>query len=167
MVALDYGRKEMLSIIHEKMEEYDGIKELPQIISDMVSGKQEGYIKAYFDSLFSGNGTMSGMRFSVYCSDKMAFEDPAIIRQQEIIMPWLAGFHVTDVYGAICDAWPVKPIDAATKKPFYSNVPVLLGRAVWMMPAGLSYDDTLSSLLPKQPTTSIHDTPSWPVAELS
>ena len=67
------------------------------------------------------------MRVSVYCSDKMAFEDPAIIEQQQIVMPWLAGFHVNDVYRTVCESWPVKPIDAGTKKPFYSNVPVLLG----------------------------------------
>jgi pimeloyl-ACP methyl ester carboxylesterase len=127
MVTLNYGRNELLSIIHSKLEDYDGIKELPQIISDMISGQQERYVKEYFDGVFSGNGGTSGMRLSVYCSDKMAFEDAAIIHQQEIVMPWLAGFHVNDVYRAVCDAWPVKPIDAATKKPFYSNVPVLLG----------------------------------------
>jgi pimeloyl-ACP methyl ester carboxylesterase len=126
-VTLDYGRNELLSIIHDKMEDYDGIKELPQIIGDLISGQQERYIKAYFDGVFSGNGATSGMRLSVYCSDKMAFEDLAIIQQQEIVMPWLAGFHVNDVYRAVCDSWQVKPIDAVTKKPFYSNVPVLLG----------------------------------------
>jgi pimeloyl-ACP methyl ester carboxylesterase len=126
-VTLDYGRNELLSIIHDKIEDYDGIKELPQIISNMISGQQERYIKAYFDGVFSRNGATSGMRLSVYCSDKIAFEDPAIIQQQEIVMPWLAGFHVNDVYRAVCDSWPVKPIDAVTKKPFYSTVPVLLG----------------------------------------
>jgi hypothetical protein len=34
---------------------------------------------------------------------------------------------VNDVYGAVCDAWGVKPISAATKKPYYSSVPALLG----------------------------------------
>ena len=126
-VTLNYGRSELLSIIHDKVEDYDGIKELPQIINDMIDGQQEPYVKAYFDGVFSGSGSISGMRLSVYCSDKMAFEDPAIIKQQETIMPWLAGFHVNDVYGAVCDAWRVKPINAATKKPYYSNVPALLG----------------------------------------
>jgi pimeloyl-ACP methyl ester carboxylesterase len=126
-VTLDYGRNELLSVIHNKVEDYDGIKELPQIISDMINGHQEGYIKAYFDGVFSGNGTTSGMRLSVYCSDKMAFEDPTIIQQQGVVMPWLAGFHVNDVYRAVCDVWPVRPIDASIKKPFYSDVPVLLG----------------------------------------
>ena len=126
-VILSYGRSELLSILHGKVEDYDGIKALPQIISDMIDGRQEPYVKAYFDGVFSWSGSISGMRLSVYCSDKMALEDPAIIKQQETVMPWLAGFHVNDVYGAACDAWRVKPISAATKKPFYSNVPVLLG----------------------------------------
>ena len=103
-VSLNYGRSELLSIIHGKVEDYDGIKELPQIINDMIDGHQEPYVKAYFDGVFSGGGSISGMRLSVYCSDKMAFEDPAIIKQQETVMPWLAGFHVNDVYGVVCDA---------------------------------------------------------------
>lgn len=93
-VTLDYGRSELLSILHDKVEDYDGIKELPQIINDMIDGRQEPYVKAYVDSVFSGNGSISGMRPSVYCSDKMAFEDPAIIKQQEVVMPWMVGFHV-------------------------------------------------------------------------
>ncbi|HLH09489.1 MAG TPA: alpha/beta fold hydrolase [Terriglobales bacterium] len=126
-VALNYGRSELLSILHDKVEDYDGIKALPQTINDMIDGRQEQYVKAYFDGVFSGSGSISGMRLSVYCSDKMAFEDPDIIKQQETVMPWLAGFHVNDVYGAVCDAWRVKPISATTKKPYYSNVPALLG----------------------------------------
>jgi pimeloyl-ACP methyl ester carboxylesterase len=126
-VILNYGRSELLSIIHGKVEDYDGIKALPQIISDMIDGRQETYIKAYFDGVFSGSGSLSGMRLSVYCSDKMAFEDPAIIKQQESILPWLAGFHVNDVYGAVCGAWQVKAIGANTKEPYYSDVPALLG----------------------------------------
>jgi hypothetical protein len=127
IVTLDYGRSELLSILHGKVEDYDGIKELPQIISDMIDGRQEPYMKAYFVGVFSGTGSISGMRLSVYCSDKMAFEDPATIKQQEIVLPWLAGFHVNDVYGAVCDAWQVKPINETTKKPYFSNIPVLLG----------------------------------------
>jgi len=126
-VTLDYGRSELLSIIHDKLEDYDGIKELPQIIYDMIDGRQELYVKAYFDGVFSASGSISGMRLSVYCSDKMAFEDSATIKQQETVLPWVAGFHVNDVYGGVCDAWRVKPIDEATKKPYYSNVPALLG----------------------------------------
>jgi hypothetical protein len=93
----------------------------------MIVGKQETYVKAYFDRIFSDDRATSGMRLSVYCSDKIAFEDPAIIDQQNVIMPWLAGFHVNDVYPAVCKTWPVRSINQITKKPFYSDAPVLLG----------------------------------------
>jgi pimeloyl-ACP methyl ester carboxylesterase len=126
-VTLNYGRNEMLAILKGKLEDYDGIRELPGIVTDMIRGHQEPYLKTYFDGVFSTNGAVSGMRLSVYCSDKIAYADPAIIRQQEAIFPWLAGFHVNDVYPASCTVWQVKPISATTKKPFYSNVPVLLG----------------------------------------
>jgi hypothetical protein len=52
--ALDYGRNELLNIIMTRPEDYDGIKELPQIMNDMTSGHQEQYINAYFDGVFSG-----------------------------------------------------------------------------------------------------------------
>jgi len=148
LVALQYGRSELLGILHAKVEDYDGIKELPQVVSDMVDGQQERYIKAYFDGVFSGNGTLSGMRLSVYCSDKMAFEDPAIIHQQEIAMPWLAGFHVNDVDGNICKAWSVQPVDVTTKKPFYSNVPALLGAGGLDDACRPLYNDMIHHYLP-------------------
>jgi pimeloyl-ACP methyl ester carboxylesterase len=147
-VTLDYGRSELLSIIHDKVEDYDGIKELPQIINDMIEGRRDPYVKAYFDGVFSGNGSISGMRLSVYCSDKMAFEDPAMIKQQATVVPWLAGFHVNDVYGAVCDAWQVKPINEATKKPYYSSVPALLGAGGLDDACRPLYNDLIHHYLP-------------------
>src|SRR5260370_179441 len=55
-VVLNYGRNELLGVIHEKLEDYEGIKQLPQVISDLIGGRQEPYLKAYFDGVFSGNG---------------------------------------------------------------------------------------------------------------
>ena len=127
VVTLHYGRNELLSVLKGKLEDYDEVKELPQVVRDMMAGKRERYVKEYFDGVFGGSGSISGMRLSVYCSDKMAFEDAALIAQQESAMPWLAGFHVNDVYAATCRVWKVKPIEASTKKPFYSAVPALLG----------------------------------------
>jgi pimeloyl-ACP methyl ester carboxylesterase len=124
---LSYGRSELLAILHGYAEDYDKIKEIPKFLEDVISGHPETYIKAYFDDVFSGNGGASGMRFSVYCSDKLAYADPMVIKQQEQIAPWLAGFHINDVYLSISKVWQVKAIKASTKKPFYSNVPALLG----------------------------------------
>jgi pimeloyl-ACP methyl ester carboxylesterase len=123
----NYGRSELLAILHGYTEDYDKIKEIPKYLEDVLSGHQESYIKAYFDDVFGGNGGASGMRFSVYCSDKLAYADPIVIKQQEQIAPWLAGFQVNDVYLSISKVWHVRAIKASTKKPFYSNVPALLG----------------------------------------
>jgi pimeloyl-ACP methyl ester carboxylesterase len=147
-VTLNYGRSEMLAVLKGKLEDYDGIQELPHIVNNMISGQQAPYLKAYFDGVLSNNGSLSGMRLSVYCSDKMAFADPAIIRQQETVLPWLAGFHVNNVYQASCNAWPVEPISAATKKPFYSNVPVLLGAGQLDDACRPTYNDRIHQYFP-------------------
>lgn len=38
----------------------------------------------------------------------------------------MKGYHINDVYKEMCDCWNVPPINARTKKPFYSSKPVLL-----------------------------------------
>ena len=108
------------------MEDYYKIKEIPEIVTQMMAGNHEIFIKEYLDGVFNGGGS-SGMRLSVYCSDKMAFANGKIIRQQESLLPYLSGFHVNDVYKEMCDCWQVAPIAASTKQPFYSNAPILLG----------------------------------------
>ncbi|HVW15012.1 MAG TPA: alpha/beta fold hydrolase [Mucilaginibacter sp.] len=147
-VRLYYGRRELLEIIHGAAEDFYGIKTVPYIISAMIKGNHAPYLKTYFDGLFGNHGGASGMRFSVYCSDKMAYADPDIIAQQEKIMPYLAGFHVNDVYGPICDCWKVKAIDTATKKPFYSNVPALLGAGGMDDSCRPLYNDLIHQYLP-------------------
>lgn len=147
-VELNYGRSELLSILHGKLEDYDGVQTLAQVVRDMMDGKQDTYIKDYFDGLSAANGSISGMRLSVYCSDKTAYADPSLIHQQESILPWLAGFHVNDVYKATCDAWPVEPINVATKKPFYSNLPALLGAGELDDACRPIYNDMIHHYLP-------------------
>ena len=145
---LTYGRSELLAILHGYIEDYAQIKQIPKLLEDVISGHPETYIKAYFDDVFSGNGGASGMRFSVYCSDKLAYADPAVIKKQEQIAPWLAGFHVNDVYLSISKIWQVKPIKASTKKPFYSIVPVLLGAGGMDDSCRPSYNDMIHHYMP-------------------
>lgn len=40
--------------------------------------------------------------------------------------PYMEGYHINDVYKAMCDCWPSLPILATTKQPFYSDKPALL-----------------------------------------
>jgi len=125
-IHVKYGRNELLSVLHGYMEGHDQIKEVPNLLTEMISGNHKAYIKAYLDGVFNGYAGESGMRMSVYCSDKMAYANKNTIYQQEQIQPYMAGFHVNDVYLPMCTCWQVASIAVETKKPFYSNTPALL-----------------------------------------
>lgn len=126
-MQVHYYRNELISVVKGALEDYPRIKDVPYIVTELIKGHHEQYIKGLLDGVFSGNGYTSAMRLSVYCSDKMAYSRRAIIAEQEVVYPYMAGFHVNDVYGPLCDCWNVPAIQSSVKAPFYSNVPVLLG----------------------------------------
>ncbi len=110
------------------MEGYYQIKEVPELLTEMISGNHKPYIKAYLDGVFNGYAGESGMRMSVYCSDKMAYAIMRVLStsRNKFNPTWQRFYHVNDVYLPMCSCWQVAPIAAETKKPFYSNTPALL-----------------------------------------
>ena len=38
----------------------------------------------------------------------------------------MKGYHINDVYKAMCDCWDVPPIKASTKQPYYSFKPAFI-----------------------------------------
>jgi len=38
----------------------------------------------------------------------------------------MKGYHINDVYKAMCECWNVPPIKPSTKEPYYSDKPALL-----------------------------------------
>jgi hypothetical protein len=65
------------------------------------------------------------MRLSVYCSEQIAYSDKKKIKEQDKILPWLAGYPFNNVNHTICDCWRVKPEPAYVKTPVYSKIPAL------------------------------------------
>lgn len=126
ILKIKYGRNELLKIIQNTIEDYPKIKDVPYLITELIRGNHEPYIREYLNDVFAGYGGPSGMRMSVYCSDKMAYANKSLIYQQEKIQPYMAGYHVNDVYLDLCNCWQVPPIKPETKRAFYSNVPILL-----------------------------------------
>ena len=143
-----YGRKELLQILHGYIEDYYKIKEIPYFITEAIKGNHLPFVRDYFDGVFRGAGGPSGMRMSVYCSDKMAYASPLAINRQEQLMPYLAGFHVNDVYLQLCNCWQVKPINADTKTPFFSNTPALLGAGGMDDSCRPVYNDMIHQYMP-------------------
>ncbi|SDE42817.1 TAP-like protein [Dyadobacter soli] len=125
-IRIKYMKNELLTIILDKLYDDSGRKELPRIIADLESGNHQPYMRRYFDDFFRRNGAPDGMRLSVYCADQTAYHSEKVRRDLDKIYPYLAGFHINDVYREMCDCWKVPPINPATKQPFYSDKPVLL-----------------------------------------
>ena len=60
------------------------IAQIARVIEDIISGKQEAYIKNYLDGVFENGDGPSGMRLSVYCATRCTTIKKLFIRQ---IMP--------------------------------------------------------------------------------
>lgn len=120
---IQYTRNDLLDIIDNG---FGRPKELPGRINDMITGNHAALIKEKLDGIFSGGNGPSGMRMSVYCADQTAYHREEVLKETSNAYPYMAGYHINDVYRALCDCWNVPPIKATTKQPYYSSKPVLL-----------------------------------------
>jgi len=125
-IQLMYGKDELMDIVLDGLSAY-GFKTLPQTMNDLIEGKHSPYVNRIIDGYFSADQSLShGMRYSIYCSEQIAYSDPALINKQSALFPWLAGFAFNSPDKALCDCWKVKPEPASIKNPVYSTVPVLI-----------------------------------------
>jgi len=125
-IMVQYTKNELLDVIEGYLLDYKRLKDLPFVITEMIKGHHDVYIRKKLDDIFNKNTAPDGMRISVYCADEAAYHNEAIIRQLYHVYPYMEGYHINDVYKAICDCWPSPPIDPLTKQAFYSDKPVLL-----------------------------------------
>jgi hypothetical protein len=124
---VQYTRNDLLNVIENNMFDYPKIKEIPYVITELIKGHHDIYIKEILDGIFINKPGPSGMRISVYCADQTAYHDEAILHQLNNAYPYMKGYHINDVYREMCDCWKVPPITIQTKQPYYSGKPVLLG----------------------------------------
>ncbi|PSR51948.1 alpha/beta hydrolase [Adhaeribacter arboris] len=124
--TLLYSKNELLDAIFDRLttSEY---QKVPEVIADLVSGQHEKYVQQVLRGKFSGNKSLSyGMRLSVYCSEQIAFSNPEKIKEQDKILPWLAGYPFNNVNHPICACWQVQPAPRYVKTPVYSSIPALI-----------------------------------------
>lgn len=118
---IQYTRNELLDILVNT-----SINRLPYIITEMISGNHDEYIKQKLDGIFADDNGPSGMRLSVYCADQTAYHSENVLSQFYEAFPYLKGYHINDVYKELCDCWQVPPVKPETKQPYYSTKPALL-----------------------------------------
>jgi hypothetical protein len=123
---VQYTRNDLLNVVVNAFFDQSHIKDIPYLITQLIRGNHQPYVKGGLEYLINKNNGPSGMRISVYCADQTAYHDEAILDQVYGPYPYMKGYHINDVYKAMCDCWKVPPINPQTKKPFYSAKPVLL-----------------------------------------
>ncbi|WP_460926600.1 alpha/beta fold hydrolase [Spirosoma agri] len=120
-INIQYTRSDLLGILVRAPT-----KDIAYIVTELIRGNHAPYVKPMLDRLFAGGVGPSGMRISVYCADQATYHRETVIRQLYETYPYLRGYHINDVYKAMCDCWRVAPVKAETKEPFYSTKPALL-----------------------------------------
>jgi pimeloyl-ACP methyl ester carboxylesterase len=124
---IQYTRNDLLDIIEGQLFNVRGIKDIPYMVTEIINGRPDPYIRHRLDNFFDPPDGPNGMRLSVYCADQTAYHEEAILSQLHDLYPYIRGYHINDVYREICDCWQVPPIARTTKQPFYSEKPALLG----------------------------------------
>jgi hypothetical protein len=139
-LKIQYSKKELLEVVFDKLNNnaYNTYNTLPTVITDLINGKHEAYVKTVLDNKFSGDKGLSyGMRLSVYCSEQIAHSDKVLVQQQDQIFPYFAGYPFNNLNHNICACWQVKPEPVFVKTPVYSTLPALITGGVldpWCRP---------------------------------
>ena len=147
-IRVTYTKAELLDAVVSRLNSQQAAT-VPGVIRDILRGRHRPYVREQVDQAFAGDPALSlGLRYSIWCSEQLAYADPALGRQQARVVPWLAGYPFNNVTPAMCRCWSVKPAAPAAKAPVYSDVPVLLtagGLDPWCRPF---YNQLLQRTLP-------------------
>jgi pimeloyl-ACP methyl ester carboxylesterase len=156
-LTIRYGKQELLDAIINRLNTAQ-VKSVPFVISEIISGRPEPYVREILNGYFAGNPLVSlGMRYSVYCSGQIAFASRTIEAKEEKRFPWLAGYAFNNVDQLVCNCWQVKPVNAAVRLPVLSRVPALISAGdvdPWCRP---SFNRLIKRGLPHAQLLILHD----------
>jgi pimeloyl-ACP methyl ester carboxylesterase len=125
-LQIHYTKNDLLDAVINRINNVQ-LKTVPYVMNEIINGNHNSYITAIIDGNFKGNNSLShGMRYSVYCTEQIAYADEALIKKQALILPWLSGYAFNNVDHKICSCWKVKPEPAIVKTPVYSTVAALI-----------------------------------------
>lgn len=98
----------------------------PYVIHQAFSGKYVGQFKRDGGPGLGGSFYSWGMRYSVWCSEELPFEDRRKIAAQSTRYPGLQGYEVMALPD-ICSVWNVKPAKNIENQPVMtSKIPMLV-----------------------------------------
>jgi pimeloyl-ACP methyl ester carboxylesterase len=124
-ISIEYTKDELLDVIVGSMLN-NPLKEVPFIVTEIIQGNQEKYVRPKIERILNGYPMPDGMRMTVYCADQANYHNEKVIQQLYKLYPYMNGYHINDVWKAVCDCWMVPPVHPSTKQAFYSDKPVLI-----------------------------------------
>jgi pimeloyl-ACP methyl ester carboxylesterase len=156
-INIGYGKTELLDVIIGRIDN-NRLKSVPFVMDEIIRGKHGSYVSELLDGIFSGDPDRAlGMRYSVYCSEQIAYSDPKLIAQQDKILPWLSGYAFNNVNEKICNCWQVKKEAPEAKNPVYSTIPALISGGdadPWCRPF---YNTLIKRYMPNAQLLLIHN----------
>lgn len=155
--TIRYSKNELTDAVIDRINTGQ-LKTVPFVMMDIMNGNHAPYVREQLDGVFRGNqGLSAGMRYSVYCSEQIAYADQTLIKKQDATLPWLAGHPFNNVNHAICACWQVKAAPPVEKTPVYSNVPALIAAGdadPWCRPF---YDRLIKRTMPHAQLIIFHN----------
>ena len=97
----------------------------PHLIHQAFKGDIPAPFNRYAGDKLGGSFYTWGMRYSIWCSEEMPFENMAAIRYQSNKYPGLKGYEVMALPD-ICRVWKVKPSGRTANQPVVSDIPALV-----------------------------------------
>ena len=133
-VPLEHGSREVrgtdiVSAIYDLLHDSDAIPLLPRFIADLAAGRRSelGRLLAPGSGSSSGPSTLSrGLRYSVWCSEEMPFEDPQRVALQTSPAFELGGIDERAASVELCRAWNVAAAPPIENEPVRTDIPALV-----------------------------------------
>lgn len=99
--------------------------EAPYVIHQAFGENYVPKFKNYAGDKLGGSFYSWGMRYSVWCSEEMPFENSTLIKAQSSKYAGLKGYEVMALPD-ICSVWKVKPAKPIANTPVISDIPALV-----------------------------------------
>lgn len=147
-ISIAYTKNELLDLIINKLYDDRARRRLPYVITQIMAGRHKTYMTEKFNSIFRSYGAPDGMRISVCCADQAAYHSEKVVKEIGNVYPYLPGYHINDVYQAMCDCWKSPPIRLNTRQGFYSPKPALLADGEMDPACRPLYVDRISHYMP-------------------
>lgn len=115
----------IFDFVYNLLEDTSALPKIPSIIFALNKGNYEA-LKPYAENMISGGGFIWGMRYSVWCSEEMPFQDRRKIAEQATKHPGIRGFKVQGAFPDICKIWKATAAGEIENQPIKSNIPALI-----------------------------------------